>query len=149
MAEVGFIEGEKLLIKVGNGASPEVFTHPALINTTRGVTWSANISEAEIPDAATPANPATMRRRVKSVDFTLQGAGKCDKTSVLAYVQWLNSGVAKNIQIVQNDTGANGGFTRTGSAILKDFSLTGARGDFQEITLSIVPNGPFVVTGNP
>ena len=74
--------------------------------------------------------------------------GKCDKTSVLAYVQWLNSGLPKNIQVVQNDTGANGGFTGTGSAILKDFALTGERGDYQEVTLSIVPNGPFVWTAN-
>jgi len=143
MAEVGIIEGEKLLILIGDGASPEVFTHPCLINTTRGITWVTNMTETEVPDCASPATPAKIVRKAKSVDFTVSGAGKVDKTSVFAYIQWLNSAVSKNAKLTQEGTGANGGWIGTGKLLLKDFAVTGDRGDYQEVTLTLVPAGAF------
>lgn len=143
MADVGIIEGEKLLILIGDGASPEVFTHPCLINTTRGITWVTNMTETEVPDCASPATPAKIVRKAKSVDFTVSGAGKVDKTSVFAYIQWLNSAVSKNAKLTQEGTGANGGWIGTGKLLLKDFAVTGDRGDYQEVTLTLVPAGAF------
>ncbi len=143
MADVGIIEGEKLLITIGDGGSPETFTHPCLINTTRGITFVTNMTETEVPDCASPSSPAKIVRKAKSVDFTVSGAGKVDKTSVLAYIQWLNSAVAKNAVIKQNETAANGGWTGTGKLLLKDFAITGDRGDYQEVTLTLVPAGTF------
>lgn len=148
MAAVGITEGEKLSILLGNGATPEVFAHPALINTTRGVTFTSNVSEAEVPDAADPAAPAYMARRVKSTDFTISGAGKCDRASVTTFMDWWMSGEPKNIKVHQGETGEPGAFTHSGPAILKDFSLTGERGDYQEFTCAIVPAGAFTYALN-
>lgn len=148
MADVGIIEGEKLLIQIGNGATTEVFTHPCLINTTRGVTFVTNMTETEVPDCDAPSAPAKIVRKAKSLDFTISGAGKVDKTSVLAYIQWLNSAAAKNVKIRQDETGANGGWTGTGKVLLKDFAITGDRGDYQEVTLTLVPAGTFTWAAN-
>jgi hypothetical protein len=143
MADVGIIEGEKLLILIGDGAQPEVFTHPCLINTTRGITFVTNMTETEVPDCASPATPAKIVRKAKSIDFSVTGAGKVDKTSVLAYIQWLNAAVAKNAKITQSETAPNGGWVGTGKLLLKDFAITGDRGDYQEVSLTLVPAGTF------
>lgn len=149
MADVGIIEGEKLLIQIGNGATTEVFTHPCLINTTRGVTFVTNMTETEVPDCDAPSQPAKIVRKARSLDFTITGAGIVDKTSVLAYIQWLNTAAAKNVKIRQDETGANGGWTGTGKVLLKDFAITGERGDYQEVTLTLVPAGVFTWAANP
>jgi hypothetical protein len=143
MADVGIIEGEKLLILIGDGAPTEVFTHPCLINTTRGITFVTNMTETEVPDCASPSTPAKIVRKAKSIDFTVTGAGKVDKTSVLAYIQWLNSAVSKNAKLTQEGTGAAGGWVGTGKLLLKDFAITGDRGDYQEVSLTLVPAGTF------
>jgi hypothetical protein len=143
MADVGIIEGEKLLILIGDGAATEVFTHPCLINTTRGITFVTNMTETEVPDCTSPSTPAKIVRKAKSIDFTVSGAGKVDKTSVLAYITWLNAAVAKNAKITQDGTGAAGGWVGTGKLLLKDFAITGDRGDYQEVSLTLVPAGTF------
>ena len=145
---VGIIEGEKLLIKIGDGASPEVFAHPCLINTTRDVSFTSNLTTTEVADCNDQSKPAKIVQKVKSVDFTLTGAGKIDKTSVLTYIQWWQSGLAKNAIVDQNTTGADGGWNGAGQLILKDFKITGARGDYQDCTLTFVPAAPFEWTEN-
>lgn len=148
MADVGIIEGEKLLIKIGDGGAPEVFAHPCLVNTTRGFKFTTNVTETEVADCADQSKPAKIVRKSKSTDFTIDGAGKVDKTSVWAFLEWWQSGAAKNIEVMQNDTGANGGFTGAGAAILKDFDLKGERGNYQDFTCTIVPAATFAWTQN-
>jgi hypothetical protein len=148
MADVGIIAGELLLIQIGDGGGPEVFTHPCLINTTRGIAFSTNMTETEVPDCAQPSLPAKIVRKAKSIDFVLSGAGKVDAKSVLIYINWWQSALAKNALVTQNVTGAQGGWTGTGSLILKDFSLQGARGDYQDVTLTMVPASPFTWAAN-
>jgi hypothetical protein len=148
MADVGIIEGEKLLILIGNGATTEVFTHPCLINMARSISFVTNMTETEVPDCDNPALPAKIVRKAKSVDFSISGTGKVDKTTVLAYIQWLQSAAPKNAKIRQNETGANGGWEGVGKLLLKDFSVSGERGDYQEVTLTLVPAGVFTWTQN-
>jgi hypothetical protein len=81
MADVGIIEGEKLLIQIGDGGGPEVFSHPCLINTSRGIAFTTNVTETEVRDCVTPSAPAKIVRKAKSIDFTITGAGKVDKNS--------------------------------------------------------------------
>jgi len=145
---VGIIEGEKLLIKVGDGAVPENFAHPCLINTTRGINFTSNDTTTEVADCDNPQNPSKVVRKIRSVDFTVPGAGKLHKTDALTFINWWNSAQAKNVQLVQNDTGANGGFTGSGPMLLKDFAITGAKGDYQDVTLTLVPAAPFTWVAN-
>ena len=149
MALVGIVAGEQLLIKIGDGGSPEVFTHTCLINTTRDVAFKSNLTTTEVADCANQALPAVIVKKVKSIDFSVSGAGKTDATSIWAFIQWWQSAVPKDIQIVQNLTGAGGGFTGAGTAILADFKTGGTRGDYQDFTCTIDAAAPFVWTQNP
>lgn len=146
MADVGIIEGEMLTIQPSDDGI--VFNHPCLINTSRGIAFTTNVTETEVADCAAPSNPAKIVRKAKSIDFTVTGAGKVDKTSVLAYIQWWESGLPKASKIIQNVTGAEGGWTGTGDLILKDFSLKGERGDYQDFDATFVPASPFSWAAN-
>jgi hypothetical protein len=143
MADVGIIEGEKLLIQIGDGADPEVFAHPCLINTSRGITFTTNMTETEVADCTTPSNPAKIVRKAKSIDFSVTGSGKVDRTSVLEYIQWWTSAEPKNAKITQSTTALLGGWIGTGQLILKEFAVTGERGDYQEFTATFAPAGVF------
>lgn len=148
MADVGVVAGEALLVKIGDGGTPEVFTHPCLINTSRGVTFATNMTETEVPDCATPSNPAKIIRKARSIDLTVEGEGLLDATSVYAFILWWQSATAKNIQIYQNLTGANGGWVISTTALLSNFKITGERGDYQTATLSIVPASTYTIAQN-
>lgn len=148
MADVGIIAGETLLIQLGDGGSPENFTHSCAINTSRGVSFTTNVTETEVADCANPSAPAKIARKAKTIDFTIEGAGKTDATSVWAFLAWWKSGGNKNIKVVQNATGAAGGWTGTGPALLKDFATKGDRGDYQDFTCTIVPATTFAWAQN-
>jgi hypothetical protein len=148
MSDVGIVAGEQLLIQIGDGGSPETFTHSCLINTTRGVQFDSNLTETEVRDCADQSLPAKIVRKVKSIDFTPSGAGKTDATSVWAFIQWWQSGLPKNCKVVQNLSGAAGGWTGTGQLILKQFKTEGAAGDYQDFTAEFAPAAPFVFTQN-
>jgi len=141
--DVGIVAGEQLLIQIGDGASPEEFVHSCLINTSRGVTFTSNLTETEVRNCTDPSLPAKIVRKVKSIDFKPEGAGKTDATSVWAFIEWWKSGLPKNCKVVQNLTGALGGWTGTGQLILAEFKTEGEAGDYQNFTASFAPAGVF------
>lgn len=139
MSNVGIVAGEKLLIKIGDGDEPETLAHPCLINTTREIVFSAAMSETAVSDCSDPSSPAAIVRRVVSVDFTVTGAGKTHKDSVLEYIQWQQSGVARAVEITQDLAGDEGGWSGTGEMYLQSFQTGGARGEYQDCSLTLVP----------
>jgi hypothetical protein len=146
--DVQIVAGEQLLIKIGDGGDPEVFAHTCLINAARGVAFKTNLTTTEVADCADQSKPAKVIKKAKSIDFTITGAGKTDAPSVWAFLQWWQSGAPKNIIVDQNLTGAAGGFSGAGPAILSDFKLEGTRGDYQDFTGTIDAAEPFVWTQN-
>lgn len=90
---------EQILIKVGDGASPEVFAHPCMINLTRDISFSHNYQEDEIPDCDTPSNPHSIKRQIRSIDLTVTGNGKIDAAGIDTYLDWAHDGTQKNVQI--------------------------------------------------
>jgi hypothetical protein len=146
--DVDIVAGEQLLIKFGNGADPEVFTHSCLINTSRDISFKSNMTETEVANCTDQSLPAKIVRKVKSIDFTISGAGKTDAGSVWAFIQWWKSAAPKNCQVVQNLTGAAGGWTGVGQLVLGDFKTGGERGAYQDFTGSFVPAGVFDWTQN-
>jgi hypothetical protein len=143
MSDVAIVAGEQLLIQIGDGADPENFVHSCLINTTRDIAFKSNLTETEVANCADQSQPAKIVRKVKSIDFTISGAGKTDATSVWAFLQWWSGGAPKNCKVVQNLSGAAGGWTGTGQLILSQFKTGGARGDYQDFTGELVPAAPF------
>jgi hypothetical protein len=89
----------KMLIKVGDGATPEVFTDPCGL-TTKGFTRTANMNDTNIPDCADPDAPSWLGRDVVSYQATLNGAGIVAKESFeTVWEDWWTEGSTRNVQI--------------------------------------------------
>lgn len=134
MALVQNAPGEQLLIQFGNGATPEVFTASCTINTTRSLDLTGTASSTEIADCVTPSNPAVTVRQIKSTDCKFTGAGIADAPAAWAMLQAQTAGKAINCKVIQNRTGAAGGFTGTGPFVITGLNIAGARGDMQTFT---------------
>lgn len=99
MAEANTIRGDQILIKVGDGADPEVFTADCLINTTRSLEFSAEGNRVAIPDCAALSDPNWTKFIKSELSATVSGAGVLHLPNVQDYFDWLKSPDPKNVQI--------------------------------------------------
>lgn len=146
---VASVAGELLVVEFGNGASPEVFTPVCTINTSRSVDFSASATATELADCTNPSNPAQTVRQIKSTDSKISGAGVADGPSILALMQWFVTGTSKNIKLVQNISGASGGWTATGPYVCTSLQVSGTRGEMQTFSITLEQNGSPTITANP
>lgn len=142
MALIQPLFGQQIVIQVGNGASPEVFAAPNLINTSRGMAFSTAVESDELVNLADQSAPAQMVRRIKSTDFKVDGAGMVHKPDVLAYLQWVTSGLPKNVKVT------DGTWTITGPFVLTSFQVTGERLKSSECSISLEQAGELTITPN-
>lgn len=142
MAQISKIRGTQLYIKVGNGADPEVFTHPCLINTKRGIQFQSSTNKIITPDCEAPDDPAWTEAIKDALSASINGAGTLDTSAVADYDAWFRSPDAKNVQVW---IGALGHWE--GEFHLTNFEITGDRGGLAETTIALESAGiiaPFV-----
>jgi predicted secreted protein len=135
MAYITPVLGEQLLIQIGNGASPEVFTAPNLINTTRGISFSTSTESDELIDLANQSAPAQTIRRVKSTDVKIDGAGMIHKADVYEWIDWANGGNIKNVKVT------DGSWVGTGPFVLTSFQISGERRKSSECQITLEQAG--------
>lgn len=145
MAQVDVINGEQLLIQIGNGATPEVFAHDCLINTDRGITFSSTTTTDIVPDCADPSAPAWQQVEKDGLSAQITGSGMLHVSSIQAFYTWFTSEDPKNVKVVVNKTG---GSTWTGSFHLTEFAIQGTRKQKATVSLTLVSNGPVTRTAN-
>lgn len=109
MTAVPRISGSKLLVQIGDAASPETFTHDCLINTQRGIQFNSDTQEHVMPDCDNPEDPAWKDVSKDGLSITVTGAGMLYTSSVETWWDWFNSDDAKNCRIKLNVAGASGG----------------------------------------
>lgn len=141
MAIINPVLGEQLLVQIGDGSSPEKYTAPNLINTTRGISLSTSTETEELIDLADQSAPATTVRYVKSVDLKIDGAGMVHKSDVLTWLNWAKSGAVKNAKVT------DGTWTITGAFVLTDFKISGERRKASECQITLEAAGAFTITG--
>lgn len=142
MAAVNATRGVKLVLKVGDGATPsEVFTALCTINAERGITFNAQTSDATIPDCADPDAIAFLAREKQSLSVDFTGGGMSDKADVKKLWDWWKSDEAKNCKIILDDDTAGNVITFTGAFHLTQFDLTGNRGEKVSSTLTLASDG--------
>lgn len=88
-----------IYIKIGDGASPEVFTHDCTINSARGIQFQSNGQDVIVPDCADPEAPAWRTHYKTGLSATITGSGKADVGSVDVFDDWFRADTAKNIKI--------------------------------------------------
>lgn len=125
MSYVASLAGETLLVQIGDGADPEVFAHDCLINATRGFEVSAEMAVSQVANCSDPSAPHKTIRRTRSTDSRVPFSGMLHATSAKVWLDWAQGGQPKNIQVKQNVTGANGGWTAAGAYLLENFSVSG------------------------
>lgn len=135
---VDVINGEQILIKIGDGADPETFAHPALINTDRGIAFSSNVNSTPNPDPANVDAPAWNATDKDGLGATISGAGLLDLGDVPDYFDWFISKDTKNVEAVLQKTG---GLKFKGAYHLTEFSITGQRKNKATCSITLVADG--------
>lgn len=148
MAAVKHARGVKLVLKVGDGNSPENFTPKCTINAARSLKGSASTNEFNIPDCDNPAALAWVTREKVAVSYAAAGAGILNTPDVEDFHAWLASPDTKNCQIVVDVPAADGGVIFQGAFHLTEFEITGDRGAKQEASIALVSSGEVTVDAN-
>jgi predicted secreted protein len=136
MAQAATIKGTQLLIKVGDAASPEVFTHPCLINGERGIQFQSEANEVIIPDCSSPDDPAWKQVTKDGFSAQISGAGVLDTASIDDFDTWFRADTAKNVRVYVAEVGY-----WEGAFKLTEWGITGARGDKAQVSLTLVSDG--------
>lgn len=144
MAQVAAINGTQLKIAISDGAVPPAFVIPCIINGERGIVWSSDGSEEEIPDCDDPEALAWNTRTQRKKKGTITGAGLYDEDDFGTMWDWYDSGLPKAVQIQYG-----GKYTVQGNWILTDLGTTGNRGEKAKNTLTLISDGPQVMTVTP
>ncbi|HEY0011557.1 MAG TPA: phage tail tube protein [Allosphingosinicella sp.] len=140
MAYISPVLGDQLLVKIGDGAATEVFTHPALINTSRGVSFSTNVESDELVDLADQSAPAQTVRRVRSTDCKIDGAGMLHAPDTKEWLDWAQGGEIKNIKVT------DGNWVITGPFVLTSFQVTGERLKSSTCQITLEQAGAVTIT---
>ena len=125
----------KFLVKIGDGASPEVFTDPCGL-TTKGFTRSANLNDTNIPDCDDPDAPSWLGRDVVSYQGQIAGSGVVAQESFATWEDWWNAGETRNVRIELNTEAA-----WIMPAKLQEFAITAERGNKVQMAVNIVSDG--------
>ncbi|SEQ33031.1 Phage tail tube protein [Faunimonas pinastri] len=136
MTSPSTISGTRLLIKVGDGASPQVFVHPCLINAERGIQWGSTSNDDVVPDCDAPEAPGWNQTTKDGLNATITGAGKLDTSDIAFWDTWFRSDDAKTIQVWVADKGY-----WSGEFKLTEWSITGDRGSKATVSLTLKSDG--------
>ena len=140
MTQVETFNGSKILIKIGDGADPEAFVHPCLINSSRSIQGSASTVDSVVPDCDDPDAPAWTEREKDALSYTITGEGLMHRADLAAYLAWLKSKDTKNIEAVLAD-GLSGAQVLTGAFHLTECQFSGARKEKVTVSITLVSDG--------
>lgn len=148
MANVATLNGHQLLIQIGDGGGPEVFTHDCLINTERGIQFSADGQETIIPDCADPDAPAWKDLMKDGLMAVVNGQGLLNTSSLPAWDTWFRNNATKNVRVNVNVAGASGGGYWAGAFHLMNFEVTGTRKQKATVSVTLQSSGTVTRTAN-
>lgn len=146
MASVKALDGTKLLVQIEATPGSGTFAHDCLINLDRGISFSANGSDTNVPDCDDPSLPAWRQSFIDSISAEISGGGILHTTSSEAFFVWLNSGASKNVRCRIDTTALDGGGYWAGAFKLTQFNITGSRGGTINADVTMINNGPVTWT---
>jgi predicted secreted protein len=138
---ISTIKGTQLKIEIGDGATPEGFEHPCLVNAKRGFKLEVSTNKIVVPDCDNPDDPAWQEVIKDVLGASIDGAGKLDTADVADYHAWLTSKDPKNIRVRLGTTGY-----WAGAFHLTTFEVTGDRGQLAECAITLESTGAVTFT---
>src|SRR5690606_26518363 len=88
----------ELVISIGDGANPEVFT-PICGMTSKGIQRSATTQSTSVPDCADEDAPAWEEKAVDTLSITVSGMGVWAADNHETMLDWFYSGASRNIKV--------------------------------------------------
>lgn len=141
---VNFVDdfnGSKILIRVGDGGSPEVFTPRCTINAQRGIELTTNVIEDTQIDCDSPDDPAPVTRTADTYSSQITGEGRAHGPDIQFLTAWWKSGEAKNCQVLV-DHGGTYEHTFSGQYLLTTLGFAGERKEKATGSITLQSNGP-------
>ena len=149
MAKPTTVNASKMIIKVGDGATPtEVFTAPCGM-TTKGINFTKDVNEVNVPDCADPDAPAWKERAVVAMSAEISENGILDMESLDTWQDLLDDGLSRNFQIWLDVPAAEHGGHWDGKFLLTGFNVTGEQGNKVQVAITTQSDGPVVWTPAP
>lgn len=139
MARPTTIKGSKFLIQLESD-TPGVFVAPCAL-TTKGIDFSAESNDFNVPDCDDPDAPTWTERVVSALSAGVSGSGTLAMESLSTWREWFLSGLEKNIRVKLDKPLADGGGHFAMSAVLTGFNLGANQGELATIEVSIASNG--------
>lgn len=142
-------KGSQLLVQIGDGADPEVFTHPCTINADREFALETTFNDETQIDCDDPEAAAWLERTPDTKAGTITGAGRLHTPDYLEWFEWWDSGEPKNCRVKLNVAAVDGGVTVSGQFVLGTLAMSGARGGGMEGSVTLLSHGPLTAAANP
>lgn len=148
MAAIKYARGTKLLIKFGDGASPEAFAHYCSFITSKSVQFNATENTSTIPDCDDPDAPAWEVSEITAKRITITGSGTLNTPDFDALYEWWDGAESRNAKVVLDVPDADGGFILTAAWKITALEVTGDQGEKVNISATFGSDGAVVKTAN-
>jgi predicted secreted protein len=122
MAKAQTLRFSQFLVKIGNGANPEVFAAPCGLNS-RSFNRTAATNDTNVPDCDDPDAPSWLERDIVSLSSQISGAGVVADEDFDTWNDWFESGDTKNVEITLGSRVWKGPYKLT------KLNVTGQRGN--------------------
>lgn len=139
--------GLKLLLKKGDGASPEVFAAMCSI-TAKSISFDGTENTFDIPDCEDAEAIAWLVSEIQNKRVVVTGSGTLNTPDFDEFYEWWDDGSKVNCQLVIDVPSADGGRILEGGFRLPNFQLVGNRGEKMNVTITVASDGPIVKTNN-
>lgn len=146
MAQAKAVRGTKILVKIGDGGSPETFTHNCSVNGARSFQLSSQTNDVNVPDCDDPDLIAWIEREKVSLGATIQGAGICNTPDVEFFFNYAKDSDPRNVRVVVDVAGADGGGYFAGAFLCTDFQVNGDRGSKADVSITLQSSGALTWT---
>lgn len=131
--------GHQLVVSVKK-AGASTYTPIGMINTSRGVKFTKNTDSEELIDYNDQSAPATISRKARSADVTIDGAGMVHRDDVRYFWDSFQDSDPMDLQFTD---GTN---IITGPFILTSFTQQGERTKTVECQFAFEVAGPYVTS---
>ena len=140
----------QLIIKLGDGETPEVFLAPCGLNT-KGINFTKEMNDTPVPDCDNPDAPAWTERAVTTLSAQVSGDGILSMADLDTWWDFNTSTISKNAQVVLAVDAPNAalGGMWTGKFLMQGFNVTGELGNKVQVAVDLLSDGEIIWTPAP
>lgn len=146
IAQATTIKGGKVRVKIGNDASPIVYTAPCGF-TQKSISLSKNLNEVSIPDCEDPDKVDWVGRDAASLSMSISGEGVLASESIETWLEAWESidSVPVQVELVFPATT----YTYTGNMHVESLEIGGNNGERATNNVSMQSDGEMVRASAP